>query len=444
MNSLATWGATLLPSLLLLLLKSTLVAALALFGAWFLRRASSAERHAILAFGTVALLALPLAGAIAPRWHLPLVEAPSALAAEAASGHSGAAPLQRAQQADTPLASLWVLAGWGVISLALAGTLLGSKIAGRRHLERGSVDSDAALEAEAAELAQRLGLRAVPVRLCPAVSIPLVAGTFRPRILLPPGARSWPSPCREAVLLHELAHVKRRDVLVQTLAQLACCAFWPNPLAWVLERRLFLERERAADDVALGLGVDPADFAERLLAMLERTRAERGRLWVGTAMAEGSDFKERILSLLNPAARRRGARKAFLAALAAVACIVLVPLAPLSPWAVLGDPLPRQGDSGPTSDGAITALCAALDDPDPSVRRQAAVWLGRHASPEGVPRLERALFDETDDDVRTAVAHALGRTGGAQALSALKRSLAEDPCPSVRERAAYWIGRHGD
>ena len=79
------------------------------------------------------------------------------------------------------------------------------------------------------------------------LKVPFVWGLLRPRLILPPWARQWPSERIEAVLHHELAHIKRRDLLSQFMAQVACCMYWVNPLSWLTERRLFIERERACE-----------------------------------------------------------------------------------------------------------------------------------------------------------------------------------------------------
>ena len=71
------------------------------------------------------------------------------------------------------------------------------------------------------------------------------------RVLLPAEAEEWPEDRRRAVLLHELAHVKRRDCLSQLIAQLACAVHWFNPLIWLAGHRMLVERERACDDLAL-------------------------------------------------------------------------------------------------------------------------------------------------------------------------------------------------
>ena len=84
--------------------------------------------------------------------------------------------------------------------------------------------------------------------------MPIACGVIRPTVVLPAAADDWPDDRVRVVLLHELAHVRRRDCLTQAVADAACAVFWFNPLAWMAVRELRRERERACDDMVLAAG----------------------------------------------------------------------------------------------------------------------------------------------------------------------------------------------
>src|SRR5262249_55221259 len=92
--------------------------------------------------------------------------------------------------------------------------------------------------------ATRVRLRP-PVRIFKTerISMPMTWGLMRSDVLLPKEADHWSMECRWIVMAHELTHVKRRDCLMQAMAQLACAIYWFNPLVWIAAWRLRVERE---------------------------------------------------------------------------------------------------------------------------------------------------------------------------------------------------------
>src|SRR5690606_38271828 len=102
-----------------------------------------------------------------------------------------------------------------------------------------------------------------PVRLLrtPEQIVPMAAGLFRPVVIVPVDAEGWTDAQRDAVLLHELAHIKRRDCLVHFVAQVAGALHWINPLVWVAAAQMQAERERACDDLVLNAGARASDYA---------------------------------------------------------------------------------------------------------------------------------------------------------------------------------------
>ena len=76
--------------------------------------------------------------------------------------------------------------------------------------------------------------------------MPMAAGYLRPTVALPAEADLWPAERITSVLLHELAHVRRRDCLTQLAASTTCALYWMNPLAWYAARALARHRDELA------------------------------------------------------------------------------------------------------------------------------------------------------------------------------------------------------
>lgn len=96
---------------------------------------------------------------------------------------------------------------------------------------------------------------------------PLTGGLRRPWIALPADYQSWPQQQLEAVLLHELAHIKRKDCATEHLCQVATVLQWWNPMMWVCGWRLRIEREHACDDVVVGKGASRSAYANIILSV---------------------------------------------------------------------------------------------------------------------------------------------------------------------------------
>ncbi|CAD75235.1 probable penicillin resistance regulatory protein [Rhodopirellula baltica SH 1] len=129
------------------------------------------------------------------------------------------------------------------------------------------------------------------------LSMPCAAGIFRPVILLPTECLTWPQERLRSVLLHELAHVVRRDLLTQSLAEICRAVYWFNPFVWLAVARLHVEREQACDDHVLRSGVVASEYAETLLDVARDYR--RSHHAIGLAMARPNALQQRIVSLLD-------------------------------------------------------------------------------------------------------------------------------------------------
>ncbi|MFO1003022.1 MAG: M56 family metallopeptidase [Planctomycetaceae bacterium] len=145
-------------------------------------------------------------------------------------------------------------------------------------------------------LIQKLRLtRAVRIAESALVKVPMVVGYLHPMILLPASViTGLTSSQLEAVLAHELAHVRRHDWLINTLQVIAETLLFYHPAVWWLSSRIRQERELCCDDIALGLNVDKAVFARTLLTLEEL----RQKALVPVMAATGGDLTARVRRLL--------------------------------------------------------------------------------------------------------------------------------------------------
>jgi hypothetical protein len=139
------------------------------------------------------------------------------------------------------------------------------------------------------------------------VAGPLVTGWRRPLLLVPNGLALRLTPAElDAVLLHELAHVRRRDLYWNLLQRFVLAALWLHPAAWALQAGVARERERCCDALAVHHGAAAPALA-RALVKLAEARGRRPALVL--AIADGAGLVERVRALLEPerpdASRRR-------------------------------------------------------------------------------------------------------------------------------------------
>ncbi|MFB3778824.1 MAG: GWxTD domain-containing protein [Bryobacteraceae bacterium] len=153
-------------------------------------------------------------------------------------------------------------------------------------------------------LERHAGVRCPPLLESPGLLVPATTGALAPRILLPAGWRGWDGRKLEATLVHELAHVRRRDPLIALISILNKSVFWFHPLAWWLERKLALLAEQAADDSTLLAVGDRCAYASSILEMALVAGVKPGRLrWEAVSMASRSELRRRIDRLLDESLR---------------------------------------------------------------------------------------------------------------------------------------------
>jgi uncharacterized protein (TIGR03435 family) len=138
--------------------------------------------------------------------------------------------------------------------------------------------------------------RPVPLLVSALVEVPTVVGWVRPVVLIPVGALGGlPAEYLEALLLHELAHIRRHDYLVNMLQSVAEALLFYHPAVWWVSGHIRAERELCCDDVAVSVSGNALTYA-RALAHLESHRMSH----LSAALAaNGGSLADRIARLLG-------------------------------------------------------------------------------------------------------------------------------------------------
>lgn len=200
----------------------------------------------------------------------------------------------------------WILAGWFAGVVALSVRLLVCWMNVGRLTRRGTGAVSESVSAVFSDLVDRVGVSR-PVRLFESslVQVPTVLGALRPVILLPVTAVSGLSASQlEAILAHELAHVRRHDYLVNLLQTAIETLLFYHPVVWWVSQRIRAERENCCDDVASAVCGDRIEYAEALVRM-EEIRGTTPQLAVA---ATGGSLLQRVRRLVAPG-RASGERR---------------------------------------------------------------------------------------------------------------------------------------
>ena len=245
-----------------------------------------------------------------------------------------------------------------------------------RRLRTGPACGDAQRwEVCVGRLAWRFGIRRqVAVRLIGEGDSPLSVGWWKPMVLLPAGiVAHMPAALLEALIAHELAHIRRHDYLVNLLQGVVEALLFYHPVVWWLSHRIRVERELVADDLAAQQLGDPRRLA-LALSELDRLAAPRSPIpHTHTALAQaahGGQLMSRIKQLLRPEHRIVGGTL-----LLPAVGIVALGIA-FQAYAKLGTPTPATHAA--SSEIPPPAPPAPPSPPAPPVppasRRQAALW----------------------------------------------------------------------
>ncbi len=422
-------------TILLLLVKASVVLSATLAAAWLLRASAASARHALWSAAFVALLSMPLLSAAVPSLDVPV---PSAWAAAAVastalpdvvSAAAVAAPVsvpgddrirdgepgieRAALPAPERSARPSAVMAAGLFWLAGATTAIVVLVLSLFRVARLSRAADAmanegwltAVEALAAHLGMRQAPRLLVSR---AVRTPMAGGLVRPTIFLPADAASWSAERRDVVLAHELSHLSRRDPLRHVAARLAVACYWFHPLAWVAASQATLAREQACDEAVLELGVRPSEYARVLLEIAE-SMASPVRAAAALPMVERSTLETRVMAILDHDARPSRLRHPFVFAAGAAALVLSIAAArPMASSVTPGrQALPRPSLPAESPQAHFTGAAAAESALAPAQTARGDCW-----SEEYRGSFSGSSRSVTDAGGRTVVSEMIGTRDG--------------------------------
>jgi beta-lactamase regulating signal transducer with metallopeptidase domain/peptidoglycan/xylan/chitin deacetylase (PgdA/CDA1 family) len=234
------------------------------------------------------------------------------------------APLQRWAEERVAVALPWLVVAWFAGALVLLLRLAGGWVLTERLRRKPATPLARDWRETLARLAQQLRVSR-PVRLCQSalVEVPTVIGWLRPVILVPASALTNLSvPQLEALLAHELAHIRRHDYLVNFLQTVIEIALFYHPAVWWLSRRVRAEREHACDDLAVRVTGDVLVYARALAALETLRQQHNGNARTLALAANGGSLMQRIQRLIKVDASSQGR-----APLAAGCAVIILALA---------------------------------------------------------------------------------------------------------------------
>jgi beta-lactamase regulating signal transducer with metallopeptidase domain len=301
-------------TLLQFLWQGTLVGLLAWLVLGLLRNARPQARYAVACAALLACVLLPawhLLQAVAAAGGPTRLDATGATTAEiVVRARSGPAAARGPIPALPVAAQGWIVAAWACLALLLSLRLACGAwwihrlcFGTRSHAEAGPWQACVDRLAPLLRISQPVSVRLVDAR-----DSPMTAGWWRPVVLLPAAVLARvPSQLLEALIAHELAHIRRHDYLVNLLQGMVEALLFYHPVVWWLSHRIRVERELVADDIAarvlgdrrrLAVALSELDRLDLVAAPIPQVRC--------TQAARGGQLMSRIRRLVRPERRTIG------------------------------------------------------------------------------------------------------------------------------------------
>lgn len=339
-----------------LLVKSTLVVAGFSVIALLLRKSTAALRCRIWETALVCLLVLPMIHFAVPSWSLPLLPDIAGIDVFSADAGNAAAATLRMEKnppkvtlldngdlamddlsmSEGGLLDLWArrfVLLWSAGALVLAAGFALGRLGAWLLLKRARPVFAQEWQALFRRISSSMSVQK-PVRLMKSqmIHIAMTTGVIRPAVIIPASSNSWDQERRQVVLAHELAHVRRKDALMEIVAKASLLIYWFSPLVWLAVRRLRTERERASDDMVINLGTRPSEYASQLMAVAAALSPFPRSLWQVFAITQGSGLKDRLLCILDPRVNRRKEQRFTLLLLTVLLPALILPVSAVGVW----------------------------------------------------------------------------------------------------------------
>ncbi|NIM50511.1 MAG: hypothetical protein GTO22_14885 [Gemmatimonadales bacterium] len=474
------------------LLKATIVLAVAGLVNWALRGRSAAVRHAVWSLALGSLLVLPLLSQALPGWSAEPVYVsvapgpittwdggpayagaragatqPSATSIAVAPRDPSSAATGPATQdvpeggaSGAPTAAGILLLAWSLGVIGLLARLGLDTYRVERLTRRATECRWPHVQELKDKFTNAMGIRRrIRIVVSDEVAVPLSWGALMPVIIVPCDAGEWSTERMRVVLTHELAHIRRWDYPVLLVVEVACAVYWLNPLVWLAARLGAVERERACDDQALHGGIRSDVYATHLYEIARAQvvgTAPRGAF----AMAQPSSLGRRIRSILAKGMDRAPLTQRRLLSTSLGAVMLAFPLASMEMWGelregdaaekpgVVQDSVPVETRDAPRSGVESSEARAPVQESEPAQlsratrARDAADVRGGEQESDPVARRVRELQD-SDPLVRRHAAWALGELESSRGVRPLIERL-EDPNAEVRQAAAWALGEIKD
>jgi beta-lactamase regulating signal transducer with metallopeptidase domain/peroxiredoxin len=320
------------------------------------RRSSSATKHIIWVIIVISLLILPVLSFLLPKHEIALLTSisdkslhiikditvsnsdfPNSQVTEFQVGHSENSPSLNGFDPDSqnkkvenepeeleaqeigikifskisniwnaPNTKIWILLSWlfGILFFGIRYII--GHLTVSRLTKKSRMITNQQLITLADKCSRKLKLKnKIMLCQCENIRIPLIKGWRNPKIYLPSGVDCWSKDKQKVILLHELAHIKRYDYLINIISNIVTSIYWFNPCIWLTAHKIYTESEKACDDLVLSNGIKSMDYAKHLVDFAQTIIfTKRGPL-VRTAVLHKSFMEGRLISILNHNLTRR-------------------------------------------------------------------------------------------------------------------------------------------